>query len=101
MGIICPLASRCAACFHYLDFAEPLVTQSGKHIKGLVPGSPAALAGLREGDELAETVTTGLTHGSFHPRLTLTVRRGCPLPTSRKVGKPRLGSGWPRPPSPR
>ena len=39
--------------FFDLGFAEPLAVQAGEHIKGLVPGSPAALC---EGDELAETV---------------------------------------------
>lgn len=58
-----------------LGFAEPLAVQVGKRIKGLVPGSPAALAGLREGDELAEAVDIGPIYGSFRRPLTLRVRR--------------------------
>jgi len=61
--------------FFDLGFAEPLAVQAGKHIKGLVPGSPPALAGLREGDELAEAVDIGPIYGSFRRPLTLTVRR--------------------------
>lgn len=61
--------------FFDLGFAEPLAVQAGKRIKGLVPGSPAALAGLREGDELAEAVAIGPIYGSFRQPLTLTVRR--------------------------
>ena len=44
-----------------------------------MPGSPAALTGLREGDEPAETVATRPIYSSFHPRFTLTMRRGAAL----------------------
>ena len=65
--------------FFDLGFAEPLAVQAGKRIKRLVPGSPAALAGLCEGDELAEAVDIGPIYGSFRRPLTLTVRRGATL----------------------
>jgi predicted metalloprotease with PDZ domain len=62
--------------FFDLGFAEPLAVQAGKRIKGLVPSFPAALAGLREGDEPAEAVDIGPIYGSFRRPITLTVRRG-------------------------
>ena len=65
--------------FFDLGFAEPVALQAGKRIKGLVPGSPAALAGLREGDELAEAVNIIPIYGTFNQPLTLTVRRGTAL----------------------
>jgi predicted metalloprotease with PDZ domain len=65
--------------FFDLGFAEPLAMQAGKRIKGLVAGSPAALAGLREGDELTEAVDISPIYGSFHRPLAFTVRRGSAL----------------------
>jgi predicted metalloprotease with PDZ domain len=65
--------------FFDLGFAEPLALQAGKRIKGLVAGSSAALAGLREGDELAEAVDIGPSYGSFRRPITLLVRRGATL----------------------
>ncbi|RZK46994.1 MAG: hypothetical protein EOO59_18445 [Hymenobacter sp.] len=62
--------------FFDLGFAEPVALQKGKRIKGLVAGSPAALAGLREGDELAEAVNLIPVYGSFTQAITLPVRRG-------------------------
>jgi len=65
--------------FFDLGFAEPLAVQAGKRIKGLMPGSPAARAGLREGDELAQAVDISPIYGSFRRPVTLTVRRGAAL----------------------
>ncbi|GAB3638670.1 hypothetical protein GCM10027422_42600 [Hymenobacter arcticus] len=62
--------------FFDLGFAEPVALQKGKRIKGLVTGSAAALAGLREGDELAEAVNLIPVYGSFTQAITLPVRRG-------------------------
>ena len=62
--------------FFDLGFAEPVTLQAGRRIKGLVAGSPAALAGLREGDELTETVNLIPVYSSFTQPITLRVRRG-------------------------
>jgi predicted metalloprotease with PDZ domain len=71
--------------FYDLGFAEPVNVQAGKRIKGLVPGSPAALAGLREGDELADAVkaNNSLLPNRFNQPTTLTVRRNeAPVPVT-------------------
>lgn len=73
--------------FADLGFAEPVTVQAGKRIKGLVPGSAAARAGLHEGDELADAVKGNEPaaklptpiRGGFNRLVTLTVRRGTAL----------------------
>ncbi|GAA4500869.1 hypothetical protein GCM10023172_21850 [Hymenobacter ginsengisoli] len=62
--------------FFDLGFAEPVSLLAGKRIKGLVAGSPAAMAGLREGDELLEAVNLIPVYSSFQQPITLRVRRG-------------------------
>jgi hypothetical protein len=62
--------------FFDLGFAEPVALLAGKRIKGLVANSPAALAGLREGDELTETVNLIPIYSSFRQPISLKVGRG-------------------------
>ncbi|MDO7884713.1 hypothetical protein [Hymenobacter cheonanensis] len=89
--------------FFDLGFAEPVALQAGKRIKGLVAGSPAALAGLHEGDELTAAVNLIPIYGSFSQPITLHVRRGAD--TLAITYQPRTGQAeaweWVAAPGPR
>lgn len=80
--------------FFDLGFAEPVSLQAGKRIGGLVAGSPAALAGLREGDELAEAVNLIPVYGSFRLPITLRVRRGPAVVAITYVPRTGQAEAW-------
>jgi len=61
--------------FFDMGFALPKNIRAGEHIKGLAKDSPAAIAGLQEGDEIATTIVINDAYVSYTESLTITVKR--------------------------
>jgi hypothetical protein len=65
--------------FFDMGFSLPKSIRAGQHIKGLEKNSPAALAGLQEGDEIATTITINDAYVSYTKSITITVQRDSKL----------------------
>ena len=61
--------------FFDLGFAKPERLNAGARIEELKPGSPAAIAGLREGDVLTESLDLNPSYRSYGTAITLHVLR--------------------------
>ncbi|MGC6330313.1 peptidase M61 [Rhizorhabdus sp. FW153] len=59
-----------------LGFATDVLAQPKRIVRGLVPGSAAALAGLRDGDEIVDPVPQDGIQGEQTELLRLRIRRG-------------------------
>ncbi|MEE3624325.1 hypothetical protein UCD39_10055 [Nitrospirillum sp. BR 11752] len=60
---------------YQLGFEPEVLIQPKRVVRGLVPGSAAAAAGLRDGDEIVRPVPQDMIQGDQHATLTLQVRR--------------------------
>lgn len=58
-----------------MGFSLPKSIRAGEHIKRLAKDSPAALAGLQEGDEIAITIAINDAYSSYTMPITITVKR--------------------------
>src|SRR6476659_10810527 len=61
--------------FFDMGFSLPKNIRAGEHIKELVKDSPAAVAGLQEGDEIATTIVINDAYVSYTKSITITVTR--------------------------
>ncbi len=59
-----------------LGFEPAVLTESPRRVRGLVPGSAAQAAGLREGDIILKPVPQDQIQGEETGLLTLSIRRG-------------------------
>ncbi len=58
-----------------LGFATDVLAQTKRIVRGLVPGSAAALAGLRDGDEIVDPVPQDSIQGEQNELIRLRIRR--------------------------
>jgi hypothetical protein len=65
---------------YQLGFDPKVLTERKRIVRGLIPGSAAELAGIRNGDEITKPVPQDIIQGQQHARLTLELLRdGKPL----------------------